>query len=104
MYKITLADGTIIDNLTLNGDNFISTESINPDIFIGNLSPTIIDDGENAVEHEFMDFLQLKEYLKDDDTTEYWFVIKDITQQTLEQIKIRADIDYIAMVSDIDLD
>ena len=33
IYKITLADGTVIDNLTLNGNNYISKEVVDPSIF-----------------------------------------------------------------------
>ncbi len=41
-YKIILADGTIIDNLTLNGNNYISAELIDASIFEGNCSPIVI--------------------------------------------------------------
>lgn len=33
IYTITLADGTSIENLRLNGNNYISTEPINAAIF-----------------------------------------------------------------------
>lgn len=36
IYKITLADGTVIDNLKLNGNNFISPVEIDETIFDGN--------------------------------------------------------------------
>lgn len=42
IYKITLADGTIIDNLTLNGNNYISAELIDASIFEGNCSPLLL--------------------------------------------------------------
>ena len=38
MYKIILADGTTIDNLELNGNNFIPETPIDANIFNGNLS------------------------------------------------------------------
>lgn len=37
-YRITLADGTILDNLTMNGNNFISEEAIDASIFDGTCS------------------------------------------------------------------
>lgn len=46
-YRITLADGTILDNLTMNGNNFISEEAIDASIFDGTCSPVIINDGTN---------------------------------------------------------
>ena len=43
IYKITLADGTVIDNLKLNGNNFISPVEIDETIFDGNcLNVTIL--------------------------------------------------------------
>lgn len=105
MYKITLSDGTVIDNLIINGDNFISEEPISNEVFVGNLSPVIIDDGDNEISHPSMELIQLKEYFnKNTNKTEYWFILFDITQDKLDQIKIRADIDYIAMINDIDLE
>ena len=46
-YRITLADGTILDNLTMNGNNFISEGAIDASIFDGTCSPVIINDGTN---------------------------------------------------------
>ena len=46
MYKITLANGVILDNLELNGNNFISSKVIQNDIFENNLNTITINDGE----------------------------------------------------------
>lgn len=46
IYKITLADGTVIDNLKLNGNNFISPVEIDETIFDGNCLNVTINDGE----------------------------------------------------------
>ena len=48
MYTITLADGTKIDNLELNGNNFISDTIINDEVFCNNLDTVIISDGEKS--------------------------------------------------------
>ena len=58
-YRITLADGTILDNLTMNGNNFISEEAIDASIFDGTCSPVIINDGTNEEVHEHMDLVQV---------------------------------------------
>ena len=42
IYKITLGDGTEISNLKLNGNNFISTETIEESVFADNCSPVTI--------------------------------------------------------------
>ena len=48
IYKITLADGTVIDNLKLNGNNFISPVEIDETIFDGNCLNVTINDGEKG--------------------------------------------------------
>ena len=37
MYKITLADGTVLENLELNGNNYIAEGVIEDSVFEGNL-------------------------------------------------------------------
>ncbi len=98
MYKITLADGTEINNLQLNGNNFISTESIAKEIFHNNCSPTVINNGENDEVHDNMELVQVIEV-----NGKHWFVLRDISTEELEKMKVKADIDYIAMMSGIEL-
>ena len=50
MYKIILADSTEIDNLELNGNNFIPEIPINTNVFEGNLSKVTIMDSEGYTE------------------------------------------------------
>lgn len=58
MHKITLADGTQIENLELNGNNFISDEIIEDSIFKNNLDIVKIFDGENEAIYEDMKLVQ----------------------------------------------
>jgi len=46
MYSIKLQNGELLENLELNGNNFISNTIINDDVFIGNLDSIIITDGD----------------------------------------------------------
>lgn len=50
MYTITLADGTQLKNLELNGNNYIAPELINSSVFEGNLGKVTIEGGENGTE------------------------------------------------------
>ncbi len=50
MYSITLADGSILRNLELDGNNYISPEELTADDFDGKLSSVTIDDGEGYSE------------------------------------------------------
>ena len=98
-YTITLADGTVLDNLKLNGDNFVSNTAINTDIFNGNCSPVIISDGINSETHNHMELVQLTEQ----EPRKYWFVLREISDSELALIKIQSDIEYVAMNAVIEL-
>lgn len=98
-YKITLSDGTVIENLKMNGNNFISKNEILEDIFIGNLSSVDIEDSEGTVEvHSNMELVQVKQY-----GNEYWFILRDLTEDELIRITQRADLEYIAMMTGVEL-
>lgn len=102
-WKITLADGTQLENLRLNGNNFISDTKITADIFNGNLSKVVIEgieDGKESVqEYEHMELVQIVHY-----EDGYYFVLRELSQDELDKIKTQADIEYLAMMSDIDLE
>lgn len=98
IYKIILADGAEIENLTLNGDNFISKTRIAAEMFLDNCSPVIISDGDNNEIHENVELVQLSEM-----NGEYWFVLRDIPTDELEKIKMQSDIEYIAMMAGVEL-
>lgn len=98
IYKITLADGTVIENLRLNGNNYISDNEITADMFLGNLSTVTINDGEKDTVYKNMDLVQIVKY---DD--EYWFILRTMTKRELQELKNRADIDYIAMMTEVEI-
>jgi hypothetical protein len=98
-HTIKLANGTVLDNLGLNGNNYISTKEVISTIFTTrNCSPVIFSDGETEELHEHMALIHV---LKQG--SEWWIALRDITEPELETRKVRADIDYIAMMTDIDL-
>ena len=45
--------------------------------------------------------MELVQIVKYDE--EYWFVLRTMTKKELQDLKNRADIDYLAMMSDIEL-
>lgn len=51
MYSITLSDGTVIENLELNGNNFIADKVIDSSMFKGKLNPMYISDGTASEYH-----------------------------------------------------
>ena len=99
IYKITLGDGTEISNLKLNGNNFISTEKIEESEFADNCSPVTISDGTTETVRPNMELVQIVEQIPG----EYWFVLRDISEEEFARIKMQSDIAYIAMMSNVEL-
>ena len=98
LYTVKLADGTLFENLKLNGNNYISKNPIDSSIFDANCSPvTISCDGQDEI-HDNMALVHLTSI-----GTDYWFALRDMTQEELDQIKLRSDVDYIAMMASVEL-
>lgn len=98
IYSITLADGTIINDLKLNGNNYISQNEIKKEMFEDNLYSVTISDGDKEEVHTNMELVQLIEY-----NGAYWFVIRDISPEKLDRMKLQADIAYLAMMTGVKL-
>lgn len=97
-YSVTLADGTIIENLRLNGNNFVSDVKIDKSIFVGNCHSVMVSDGETETIHENMECVQVTQMGE-----EYWFVLRELSESELKEAKIQASIEYIAMMCDVEL-
>ena len=104
MYKITLADGTILDNVFLNGNNFISDTRLDASVFDGNLGMVHIT-GPGV--DETFDNLDLASIREEDG--KYWFVLRQLSDRELREKKTQADIrelfdasdDIILMIADL---
>lgn len=70
MYTMILADGTKLESLELNGNNFISEAILEDAVFQNNLSTVIIIDGETT--ETYTDMRLLANRVADGKT---WFVI-----------------------------
>lgn len=82
MYKITLSDGTQLENLTLNGNNYIAQGEIADSVFEGKLGTVKIFDGEN--EEVYTDMVLLSNIVRDGKS---WFVLG---QKSEEEKKFEA--------------
>lgn len=102
-WKITLSDGTQLKNLGLNGNNFVSEKEITEDNFKGKLSKVTIEGIENGQEvvkeYERMELVQIVHY-----EDGYHFVLRELSQDELFKIQTQANLEYLAMMSDIDLE
>ena len=85
MYIITLQNGTVLDNLTINGNNYISDTLIDDAVFENNLDTVTINDGESTQTYTNMKLIANQAY-----DGKSWFVLaekstEDIEKETLEK-------------------
>lgn len=76
MYKITLHDGTVLDKLELNGNNYISPKVIEDSVFSGNLATVTITDGKTT--ETFTDMKLMSNRVEGGKS---WFVLGEKTAQ-----------------------
>ena len=76
MYTIKLYDGTVLDNLELNGNNFISNTIIPDSVFDNNLKTVEVFDGESTqiLTDQFLAANRVE-------NNQSWFVIIDKTPE-----------------------
>lgn len=91
MYKITLNDGTILENLELNGNNYISKEKISESVFTAKaLKRVEVLDEESGLAEVLNDtmLIQLMET-----NGEYWFILAEKPSYVRheEEMKERVD-------------
>lgn len=100
-FKITLADGTQLKDLKLSGNNYISKTKITEEDFEGKLSKVIIENETQKTTEEFehMELVQIVHY-----ENGYYFILRELSADELDKIKTKADIEYLAMMTDIDLE
>ncbi len=99
LYAVTLSDGTTLSDLHLNGNNFVSDTPVTKEQFDYNCSPVTISDGEITETYENMELVHLQ-------TTngQYYFVLRDIPPEELWKRKVTADVQYISMMTEVELD
>lgn len=98
-YKIELSDGTVLENLKLNGNNFISETPVSEETFAGKLSAVVFSDNEGHTEsHSNMELVQVIF-----SENAYWFILRDMTADEIAKIKNRADLEYLAMMVGVEL-
>ena len=98
IYTMVLSDGTIIENLRKNGDNYISASKLTADMFEGKMSEVTVYTSEDEV---VMDNMAL--VLTTEKNVEYWFVLRQFSSIELTIAKISSDIDFLAMLQDAEL-
>ena len=100
-WKITLSDGTQLKDLKLSGNNYISKTKITEDDFKGKLSKITIENetDKTSEELEHVELVQIVHY-----EDGYYFVLRQLSAGEIDKIKTKADIEYLAMMTDVDLE
>lgn len=93
MEKIIFKNGKEIE-AEVNGSCYITAEK--PD-FPADLSEVTVE-GENE---KLLHNVEIIEAASVDGR--YWFTLRELTEQELREIKTRADIEYLAMMADVEL-
>ena len=94
--KITLQDGTVLANLKLNGNNFISDTIIKTATFQDNLGNVKIEDEDgNITEHRFMKLVQNIEV-----DGKSWFILAEQSENDLLKARLKATEDALTFLMD----
>lgn len=91
IYTITLADGRKMENLTMNGNNFVSKTQVDESIFEENLSTVIVSDGENEETYTDVVFIQQMRWV--DGTYYLAFREKTPMEKLIEKIGSTSDVE-----------
>ncbi len=101
IYTITLSNGNVIGDLKMNGNNFVSQVEITKDMFRGGLDTvTVSDNMGGEVKYHNMELIQIATYPT---MAGWYFILAEIPESQIREEKVRSDVDYIAMMSNIDL-
>ena len=98
-FKITLADGTVFEGLRLNGNNYISEEKIEEEVFTEEaLREVRIHDGETESVIYSAVLIQLKKYGE-----EYWFILAEKSPEQMEKEQLEEKADRVKAVTDYNI-
>ena len=98
IYTIILYDGTEIKDLTKNGNNYISDTLIDESMFLDNLIQIEEISYDGIVYHTMIKIAHITKT-----NNKWWFSFTPLSEYDLLELKIKSDIEYIAMMTDIDI-
>jgi len=79
---------------------FVSSKKITESTFEGKLNGVTIESSEGMKEeHSNMELVTILKY-----EDGYYFALRDLSQDELKRMKIESDIEYIAMMVDVDME
>ena len=107
MYTITLSDGRKLENLAVNGTNFVSKNKVDEEIFRNNLAEVKISDGKTERAYENLVFIQQMEwadgtyYLAFREKTRMELLAEEITENSIGMADVQeALVELAGMIAD----
>lgn len=98
-WKITLADGTSLEELELNGNNYISSTAVTEETFAGNLSTVTIEGPDGSEVHEDMKLVQITQVGE-----KYWFILTEkTTEEKQKELVAAALATNVSSITDLQL-
>lgn len=91
-YSVTLSDGTKLDNLALNGNNFVSSAKLTEADFKNKLSKVTITDDDGKTK-DYTDMVLVQVTQVGDET---WFILGEKTQDNVSKLQ-----DAVATLTDM---
>lgn len=84
MYSLKLSDGTILDNLELNGNNYISDTIVPDEVFLNNLGTVVLVKGDTSITYRNMKLIQ---NIAIEDKS--WFVLAEKSEAEIENENLK---------------
>ena len=107
MYTITLSDGRKLENLAVNGTNFVSKNKVDEEIFRNNLAAVKISDGKTERAYKNLVFIQQMEwadgtyYLAFREKTRMELLAEEITENSIGMADVQdALVELAGMIAD----
>ena len=97
-YTMTLSDESQLVGLKLNGNNFISSTEVTEETFKGKLARVSVTGGEDSWTGENLQLVQISKV-----GDEYWFILRELSAKEIAEMRIRSDLDYVAMMCDVEI-
>lgn len=111
-WSVTLADGTAIENLTLNAgsNNFHSSTEITPEMFEGRLTEVHISSSDGDMSDcgypPVLSNAELVQITPASETQDgqWHFVLREVPEDELFKARTQAQLDFLALSADINLE
>lgn len=96
--KIILNNGNTVENLTLNGNNYISDDILSDDAFADGLSIVTVVDGDNSTEYKNMKLIQ--NIVIDGKS---WFILAEKTEEEVLKERLKSTEDALMILMDLQM-